>query len=68
MHSITKNPPFMDGNKRTAMAATVIFLELNGYVLTANSDGALAFTKQAAAGGMELEEMAERLKAHSRPL
>lgn len=68
MHSLIKNHPFMDGNKRTALAAAVMFLEMNGYVLTVNSDGVLAFTRQAAAGGMELEEMAEKLKAHSGPL
>ena len=65
MHSIIKNPPFKDGNKRTAHAATVVFLELNGYALTSSRDGALAFTRLATAGGMELEEMADWLEAHS---
>jgi len=33
MHSLVANHPFVDGNKRTATAAALIFLELNGYSL-----------------------------------
>jgi death-on-curing protein len=32
---ISQNQPFVDGNKRTAMAAMRVFLELNGYAITA---------------------------------
>lgn len=31
MHSLIFNHPFVDGNKRTATASTIVFLELNGY-------------------------------------
>jgi len=67
MQSLVQNHPFVDGNKRTALAATGIFLELNGYVLTAGNDEALTFSRQMAGGGMELQEMAAWLEAHSRP-
>ena len=30
-HSIIQNPPYHDGNKRTALACTLVFLEVNGY-------------------------------------
>lgn len=33
--SLIKNHPFMDGNKRTAITSTAIFLQLNGYTLNA---------------------------------
>lgn len=33
---ITKNHPFVDGNKRTAFMAGVIFLEINGYKFIAS--------------------------------
>lgn len=31
--SLLQNHPFLDGNKRTAITATALFLMLNGYVL-----------------------------------
>lgn len=34
--SLAQNHPFVDGNKRTAVAATVTFLGLNGYDITAD--------------------------------
>lgn len=41
--SLARNHPFLDGNKRTAFAATFTFLAINGARLTANSDEAYAF-------------------------
>jgi len=35
---IAKNYPFLDGNKRTALAATRAFLLLNGYTLRATQE------------------------------
>jgi len=67
MHSLIRNHPFVDGNKRTGLAAVAIFLELNGYVLAASNQAVLEFTRQVAVGGMELAEMATWLEAHSRP-
>ena len=31
LHSLVLNHPFVDGNKRTAILATLVFLDLNGY-------------------------------------
>lgn len=31
---ICKNHPFLDGNKRTALGCSEIFLEINGYILS----------------------------------
>ena len=33
LHSLLKNHPFLDGNKRTALASCAIFLKRNGYTL-----------------------------------
>ena len=41
--SLAQSHPFIDGNKRTAFAATYIFLSINGARLTANSDKTFAF-------------------------
>ncbi len=47
---ILKNHPFLDGNKRTAVVALGVFLELNGYSLKINSaDLAIWVEKMAAA-------------------
>jgi len=35
---IAENQPFLDGNKRAALAAALAFLSLNGYDLDANPD------------------------------
>lgn len=67
-HSLVKDHPFVDGNKRTGLAATAIFLELNGYSLMAGNQEVLVFTRQVAVGAMELTPMAAWLQAHSRPL
>lgn len=39
-YHISQNHPFIDGNKRTALAAALIFLELNGVSIT-DTDGEL---------------------------
>ena len=41
--SLAQNHPFIDGNKRTAFAATYTFLSINGAQLTANADKTFAF-------------------------
>ena len=41
--SLGQNHPFIDGNKRTAFAATYTFLAINGTVLTADSGAAYDF-------------------------
>jgi death-on-curing protein len=68
MHSLVKNHPFVDGNKRTALAATAIFLELNGYSLTAGNQEVVVFTRRVAVGVMDLGGMAAWLETNSRPL
>lgn len=62
---IVRNHPFVDGNKRTAVTATAIFLELNHHRLTASNDEVLRFAVQMAGEQAELEEIAAWLEAHS---
>ena len=40
---MAQNHPVMDGNKRTAFAATYAFLAINGAVLTADAEVAYKF-------------------------
>lgn len=39
--ALTRNHPFVDGNKRTAFAAAGLFLELNGHQLMASEPDAV---------------------------
>jgi death on curing protein len=41
--SLSQNHPFIDGNKRTAFAATYTFLALNGWRLTADAEATYLF-------------------------
>ncbi len=41
--SLSQNHPFVDGNKRTAFAATYTFLAINGWRLTADSEATYQF-------------------------
>ncbi len=41
--SLAQNHPFIDGNKRTAFAATYTFLAINGAQLTADAGEAYSF-------------------------
>ena len=41
--SLAQNRPFIDGNKRTAFAATYTFLAINGSQLTADAEDAFVF-------------------------
>lgn len=41
--SLSQNPPFIDGNKRTAFAATYVFLAINGLEIIATDEDSTAF-------------------------
>lgn len=43
LHSLVLNHAFVDGNKRTAVLATVVFADLNGYEVRWDQGEALAF-------------------------
>ena len=62
MHSLLHNHPFIDGNKRTAVAAMGIFLELNGYELTTCNEAVLDFTRRVVKGAIDLEDMVAWLR------
>ena len=68
MHSIIKNHPFVDGNKRVAITAASILLVRNGYTLTAANKELERFTSAVAAENRELREIAFWFKKHSRLL
>lgn len=65
LHSLTANHPFIDGNKRTAWLATVVFLRDNGAIVIAPDayDGEVAELVLAIAAGelRDVHDIAQRL-------
>ena len=64
---LSKNHPFVDGNKRVALTATAVFLEINGWRLqAAEAEAVVAFTGLAA-GELDEGRLASWLEQHSVP-
>ena len=53
--SLIRNHPFIDGNKRTAIAAAALFLRINGYQLMVENDEMLRFTLACAQSQVEMD-------------
>ena len=52
LYHLSRNHPFVDGNKRTAFGVMDAFIEVNGYRLTLTDDEAYELTMQVAQGQM----------------
>lgn len=57
MHSLVTNHPFVEGNKRVAVAATELFLRINGYLLLADNEALEDLTRAVASHDMCVEEI-----------
>jgi len=64
---IARSHPLVDGNKRTALAAALTFLWLNGFRLAAGESAVTDLVVKVAAGEVTKAEVAVFLKADSRP-
>jgi death on curing protein len=60
-YGLAKNHPFIDGNKRAALAVASIFLEINGFSLDAPEPQAVVIIEQLAAGNLAEIELAQWL-------
>ncbi len=65
MDSLLRNHPFVDGNKRTEIAAAALFLVQNGHRLTATNTQVEAFVRHAVEAEPDVAEIAGWLQAHS---
>lgn len=62
LHSLARNHPLVDGNKRLALAATLVFLRVNGERLALTEDEAYDLTVAVATGDLQdVPEIARRL-------
>lgn len=65
---IARNHPFVDGNKRTALASALAFLWINGQELEARDDELTGMVMDLAAGRLGKPEATVFIRAHLRPL
>ena len=66
-YGISRNHPFIDGNKRTGFVALELFLALNGYDLSATDADCVLIMLSVAAGELEESAFAEWVRSHSQP-
>lgn len=65
--SICKNHALIDGNKRLALAGTIVMLGINGWVLTVTNDEAYDLIIAVASGSLtEVSDVADALRRGSR--
>jgi len=62
MHSLACNHALVDGNKRLALLATVVFLRVNGHRLDLTDDEAFDLTMSVAAGQLDADGIEKRLR------
>ena len=68
LESIATYHVFLDGNKRTALTAAAVFLNLNGFTTKFPIDESEQFVLAAAQRQRSLEDIAAWLKKHSRKI
>ena len=62
---ISRNHPFLDGNKRTSMVVAELFLDLNGFELAATDAQCVTIFLQLAAGDLNEHQLAEWITSNS---
>jgi death-on-curing protein len=61
---ITRNHPFLDGNKRTAFVVMELFLNLNGWALDASDAICISMMLTLASGDLGEKMLAKWLRGH----
>lgn len=67
LFGIVKNHPFVDGNKRTGLAAADLFLYFNGFSLEAEQEDLIQFVLMVAAGEIDEDGAAAFFRDHIEP-
>lgn len=65
---VIMNHPFIDGNKRTGVTAASVFLENNGYVITAAEGEFERLALRIIAERLSIEKIADWFKKHSKKI
>lgn len=65
LHSITRNQALVDGNKRLAWLATVVFVDINAHEPRLSDDEAFALVMSVAEGQLDVTAIATALRLRS---
>jgi len=65
-HGIARNHPFLDGNKRTSLVISELFLNLNGIELTASDEAVVMTWLKLAAGDISEVDLEAWITKNSR--
>ena len=68
LFGIAKNHPFVDGNKRTALAAADLFLYFNGFSMEADDDDLTQLVLMVAADEVDEDGAAAFFRDHIEPV
>jgi death-on-curing protein len=63
---LTKNHPFVDGNKRVGTVAALVFLEMNGISVEVSNESIVDLTLGVAGGELAKSAVAEFFRKHAR--
>lgn len=63
---ISRNHPFVDGNKRTALACCLIFLDYNDIEIVTESDNLEELVLQTAQGALTKDQIAKTLRTYAK--
>lgn len=67
--SLSQNHPFIDGNKRVAVSAMIVFLGVNGLRISADADAVYSFLDERySTGTMRFDILVPWLRANTEPL
>lgn len=61
LHSLSRNHALVNGNKRLAWLATVVFVDINGHAPDVTEDAAFELVVDVASGSADVAQIAERL-------
>ncbi len=68
VHSLLLNHPFVDGNKRTAIASMLVFLEINGYLFSITQKELVKTALSIENKKWNIEKISLWLQKHSRKI
>jgi len=66
--NICQNHPFIDGNKRTALASSLVFLDINGYELVCKNETLYNKIMDIAKGETKKEELTKFFEKYSKKI
>jgi death-on-curing protein len=67
LYHLAQNHPFHDGNKRVAVMAAYVFLDVNGWDLRVSPSELERITRQVASGETKKDDLIEWMGQHARP-